>query len=499
VSGPASANLRGKLLTRYLEQVRAAQAQNDNLIVPRPPGALVEASEAQQQIWLHSELAGEVPVYNEPVTVHYNGQLDVQAFESAFNEILRRHEALRTCFVWRDDKLLQIVEPEIKMPLPAIDLRKLSNARRENQVLEWATRDAKTPFNLQQAPLLRARLFRMRDAEYRLYLTLHHIIFDGVSLSRIFLPELKTLYSAYSTGVDAGLEPVRVHYPDYSYWRRQSPLESEVNQKLCYWNDVFSEDAPELRLPMDRPRPEIPSYAGAMVRFAIPEDTTDLLKRAAQACKATLHVTLLSAFHVLLYHYTGDCDQSIGIASSTRKHTATMGIIGYFLNTVVLRTKFLPEDTFTTLVTRVREVTVNSLSHDDVPFSRIVSQFDRTRKPGLSPLFQVMFSLQPPLPSLTPEWGFTQMDIDTGTSKFDLHLELDDRKERLIGRFIYSTTLFDEKTIRQMAGVWLILLAAVAHTPQMSISQLSGQLGTFSSKRAAGPDSLLKRFQKLWK
>jgi hypothetical protein len=498
VSDSASTDTRRKLITRHLERVRAAQGQSGHSIVPRPPGIPAEASEAQQQVWLHSELAGGIPLYNEQVTINYNGELDVKAFESAFNEILRRHEALRTCFVWRDEKLLQVVEPEIKMSLPAIDLRKVSKSRREEQALESATRDARTPFNLQKAPLLRPRLVRMQDTEYRLYLTLHHIIFDGISLSHIFLPELQALYSAYTTGAESGLESVTLHYPDYAWWQRQRASDGGLNQQFRYWGDVFSEDAPVLRLPIDQPRPEIQSYRGAMVKFAIPADTTELLKRVAQNCKATLHVTLLSAFHVLLYHYTGDCDQSIGVVSSTRKHVATMGMIGYFLNTVVLRTKFSREDTFTALVTLVRETSLNALSNDDVPFGRIVSQFDRIRKAGISPLFQVMFSLQPSLPPLNPGWGFTQMDIDTGISKFDLHLELDENKSGIIGRFIYRTDLFDERTIGRMTAAWLSLLGVIADASHQSISQLSEQLGASASKRASGPPSLLRRLQKLW-
>ena len=498
MNSSVSGDTRRKLLAGYLARNLSAGVQAGASIPPRPSGIEVEASEAQQQLWLHSQMAGEAPLYNEPFTLHYRGELEVPAFERAFNEIFRRHEAWRTSFIWSNGKLVQVVSPEIHVDLSVTDLRRISKSKREATALACATIDSKAPFNLEKPPLFRGRLFRMEDAEYRLYFTLHHIIFDGVSLSRIFLPELQALYAVYSSGTSPALEPVSVHYPDYAQWHREWLLSGGANQQLRYWGTVFSEDAPEIRLPLDRPRNGVQSYVGAMITFAAPPETLDRLKRVAQECNATLNVIVLSAFHVLLYHYTGDCDQSIGTASSTRKHGGTMGMLGYFLNTVVLRTRFLPEDTFTGLVNRVREVTLNALSNNDVPFGRIVGQFDRARKPGVNPLFQVMFSLQPALPSLAPGWGFTQMDVDTGVSKFDLHLEIDEREEGLIGRFIYNTDLFDEKTIRQMTADWLSLLDAIAHSPHESISRLSEQVQLPVKKKTSGAASLRTRFQKLW-
>jgi hypothetical protein len=494
VSRSVPADARRKLLAGYLERTRGTRLQADDSIPPRPPGVEVEASEVQQQLWLHLELAGGVPLYNEPVTVHYHGELDVAAFERAFNEILRRHEAWRTSFVWRDGKLLQIVAPELKIELWPTDLRKLPISKREERALSWAVKDAKAPFDLAKLPLFRPRLFRIQDEEYRLYLTLHHIIFDGVSLYRIFLPELQALYAAYVTGAETALPPVTVHYPDYSYWHRQWLLSGGADEQLSYWKDALSGELPELRLPLDHPRPAVTTHAGAMVTFTIPPHTTALLNQIAQAWNATLFMTVVAAFHVLLYHYTGDCDQIIGSMSSSRKYSATLHMLGLFLNTIVLRTKFLPEEGFAVLVARVREVTLNALSNDDVPFSLL----DRTRKAGLSPLFRVMFSLEPPLSSLSSGWGFTQMDVETDVSKVDLHLELDEREEGLIGRFIYSTELFDEKTIRQMTAAWILLMESVTRAPEQSISQLSERLRTSSGKSDSGRISLLEKFQKLW-
>jgi hypothetical protein len=498
VSNPISAETRRKLLAGYLERTRGARTQADDSIPLRPAGMPVEASEAQQQLWLHSELAGQAPLYNEPVTIYFNGELDVAAMEAAFNEILRRHEAWRTSFVWRDDKLLQVIAPEVKMELPLIDLRKLSTAKREGRAREIAIADAKAPFDFGKAPLIRCRLFRLQDTEYRLYLTLHHIIFDAVSMYHIFLPELQTLYAACVKGEDPALKPVSVQYADYSHWQRQWLTSGGADEQLRYWKDALSGDLPELPLPLDRPRSISKSYAGDMVTFAIPAGTTTRLNEIAQAAKATLNATALSAFHILLYHYTGACDQSVGTASSSRKHLATMEMMGLFLNTVVLRTKVVPDEPFTALLARVQATTWRALSNDDIPFSRVVSEVDRTRKEPHRPLFQVMFSLQPPLPPLAPEWGFTQMDISAGVSKFDLHLEIDEREEGLIGRVIYSTDLFDEKTIRGMLETWRCLIDFIVEAPNQSVSQLLQRIDALRLKPSSGPTSLLEKLQRIW-
>lgn len=498
VNRAAPADARRKLLAGYLARTRGARADAGDSILPRPTGMPVEASEVQQQLWLHLELAGGVPLYNEPVTVHYSGELDVAAFERAFNEILRRHEAWRTSFLWRDGKLLQIVAPELKVKLPLTDLRKLSAAKREERALACAVMDAKGSFDLATVPLFRARLFRMQDREYRLYLTLHHIIFDGVSLYRIFLPELQALYSAFVNGKEPALEPVLTHYADYSHWQQQWLLSGGADEQFRFWQDALAGDLPELRLPLDHPRPPVTSHAGAMVTFTIPPGTTALLNGIGQAQNATLYMTILAAFHVLLYHYTGDCDQIIGTMSSSRKHSATLHMLGLFLNTVVVRTRFRPDETFRALVAKVREVTLNALSNDDVPFSRLVNYFGQTRKTGLSPLFKVMFSLEPPLSPLAPGWGFTQMDVETNIAKVDLHLELDLREEGLIGRFIYSTELFEEKTIRQITADWLFLVNCIAQTASLSVSQLSERLRDSHADSPSGLASLLGKLQKFW-
>ena len=459
-------------LSRYLEQARAKRSRAEDVIPLRERGVDVEATSAQQQLWLHSELASGSPIYNEPVTVQFSGELNVAAFERAFNEILRRHEAWRTGFCWSGETLIQRVRSELSLALPITDLRSLPERRREPRAIQLATEDAKLSFNLAQPPLLRARLVRLAEREYRLFLTLHHIIFDAYSLYQIFLPELHACYDAFSNGTEPGLPALRAQYPDYALWQKRSFRPSALEPHLLYWDTQLSGQLPVLRLRPDCPHLVNQTHKGAMMAFSISRNVTERLKEIGAARNATLFIMLLAAFNVLLYSETSQCDIAVGSASSSRKHPETEKMLGYFLNTIVLRAKFSPEEHFLDLITRVREVVIGALSHDEVPFELLVSRFEKHRRPGVHPLFEVMFSLGPPLRHLPPGWGFTKTDVDTGAAKIDLWLDLDEREDGLSGRFFYSVDLFNELTISQLSNKWIILLDTISNKPNESVASL---------------------------
>ena len=460
------------LLAQHLERTRGIRARTARTIPVRPPDSCVEASEAQQQVWLHAQLAGDIPLYNEPVTIHYKGNLDVAAFERSFNAVLGRHEAWRTFFEWRNGKFLQIVVPSLEVSIPFTDLRQEPAHRRERRALELATQDGIVPIDITRAPLFRARLVRLGDSEFRFYLTLHHMLFDGVSLYQIFLPELQANYRAFLQGTTAALEPLTAQYADWCLYQKQHSDDTVIASRLKYWEELLRGDLPEIPLPLDRPRPPVRSFAGAHHPFSIPAETARKLKRIGEANRATAYMTLLAAFHVLLFQLTGQADQVIGSVTSTRAHPQTERLLGYFLNTILVRTRLEPSARFVDSLAHVREVTLEALDHE-VPFSTLVSRFGKRRKPGTSPLFQVMFSMEPELPELDRCWGLTQMDVETNASKFDLYLELDDRPDALIGRFTYSTEVFDQATINQMSRQWAFLLDAIANNPDQTVLQLS--------------------------
>lgn len=460
-------------LASFLKNRRSRPAAERDGIPTRSPNQLVEATEAQQQIWLHAELA-QAPLYNEPITIHYDGELDVAAFERAFNSVLDRHEAWRTSFEWRDGKLMQIVADHLTVTLPVNDLRSLPSRKREAAALNAAREDSKRPFALDQLPLFRGRLCRMADDRYRFYLTLQHIIFDGVSLYRIFLPELQAFYKAFHSGTVLLLPPLERQFADFALHSQLRAAEDR-EQLIKYWTGVLSRPAPPLALPFDFPRPVVRSFAGEMAKFALSRTMTASLKEVGERGSATLFMTLLAAYHVLLYSYTGACDQPVGTATSSRKHELTQGMLGLFLNTVVLRSSFSREETFVDLLAKVRETVVGALMHDDISFGELVTLFEKNRVPGLNPLFQLMFSLEPPLSPLEPGWRFTQMDVETSLSKYDLHLEMDEREDELIGRFIYSVELFREQTIEELKARWLRLLDLISKNPLWTIEQLAAQ------------------------
>jgi len=480
MSSDAPLHSRQPAIARYLERTRAERALMRDNIPARPPGADVEASDPQQQIWLHAQIAGDTLAYNEPVTLRYEGDLNVSAVERGFNEIIRRHDAWRTVFEWRQNKLWQSVIPDFSIRIPMVDLRGERADRREQRAVELAAQDWGIPFDLTKLPLFRARLVRLADRDFRLYLTLHHIIFDGVSLYQVLLPELEICYAAFSMNRESSLEPVPVQYPDYCLYR-QSHLGSQ-DTSIRYWEQRIGGELPELPLPLDRPRPPVRSFVGAMDPFTVSREIAQQVRAVGQLNGATSYMTYLAAFHLLLYHFTGQSDQVVGTVSSGRQHEQTERILGCFLNTVVLRVIIRPEASFVDLLMRVREATLEALIHE-LPFTMLLGRFAKHRTPGVSPLFQVMFTFEPPLLHAESDWRLSHMDVNTGTSKYDLHLELDDRQQGLTGRFMYPLDVFDASTIAGLKRKWTALLGLIATQPHTIVADLSRALNESGAGR----------------
>jgi hypothetical protein len=258
----------------------------------RPPGTTAPVSFAQQQLWLHAQLAPDVPLYNEPVTIHHAGVLDVGALERAFTEIVRRHEAWRTTFAVVDGEVCQVIQPPPAITLPVVDLRSRPAEEREREAIRLATEDAQRPLDLERGPLLRPTLVWLTDTEHRLFLTLHHIIFDGVALYRVFLPELATLYEAFAAGRPSPLAEPPIQYADFAHWQRASePGHAAWARQLAYWRHALA-DAPTLQLPTDRPRPAVQSVRGAMEKLAFSPTTSEALRALAARERATLYMTM---------------------------------------------------------------------------------------------------------------------------------------------------------------------------------------------------------------
>ncbi len=431
----------------------------------------IPLSFSQEQLWFLAQLEPDVPVYNEPCTIHFSGVLDVDALEKALNEIIKRHESLRTRFITMDRQPVQVIDPPSTFNLAVVDLRKLPENQREAEALRLATIEAKQPFDLTSGPLFAASLIQLADFDCRLFLTFHHIITDGVSIYSVFLPELAALYEAFLSGTPSPLAPLPIQYADFAVWQRQWLAQDILERQLGYWKQQLA-DLPVLQLPLDHPRLSKQTFRGERQCLALSKELTEALKALSQQEGVTLYMTLLAAFKTLLYRYTGQTDLVVGTVSAGRNRPEIEVLIGYFLNILVLRTDFSDNPSFRQLLERVREVTLAAYAHEDLPFEKLVEALQIQRNLSHNPLFQVAFVLEPPIPALNVDWAVSFLDVYTDTAKFDLTLELDERPEGIIGCFEYSTDLFEASTIDRMIGHFQTLLEGIVVSPQGRISEL---------------------------
>jgi surfactin family lipopeptide synthetase A len=462
---------RKQLLEAYFRTHLETAYEQPAQVTPRAPGATMPLTFAQQQLWLHAQLAPNTALYNEPLTLRHRGPLEVAALERAFSEIVRRHEAWRTTFPVVAGEPAQSVLPPFPVHLLEIDLRAFCSANREDEAVRLATADAHLPFDLARGPLFRAKLVRLDEEEHRLYVTLHHLIFDGFSGYRVFLPELVALYDAFSQGQPSPLPELPFQFGDYALWQQERMRDSALEPHMQYWRKQLKGPLPSLHLPLSGPVPAIRTFGGAMRSVWLPLALSESLGEVCREEGVTLFMVLLAAFKVLLHRYSGQEDILVGSNTAGRRHPGSENLLGYFLNTVPLRTDLAGDPTFTELLDRVRGVTLDALSHEEVPLDRLVADLQPERDPHRNPLFQILFSLEPPLWPVAPEWDLTCIEVETGATKFELCMVLDDRTEGLLCRLIYNTALFDAGVVAQMAGHWHTLLEAIAADPGRHISE----------------------------
>ncbi len=406
------------------------------------------------------------PAYNIPATMHFHGQLDRLALQRSLTEIAQRHEVLRTTFVLLDGQPMQVITPTVGQG--AINLGAINRAP---NTASGTWQEAARPFDLAQGPLWRVSLFRSGPEDYVLFLLIHHSIADGWSIG-LFFQELTTLYTAFSTGQPSTLPALPIQYADFAVWQRASLQEERLAEHLRYWQQQLAGASEMLELPTDYPRPLVPTHHGATYTFALSSQLTESLKVLSRQEGVTLYITLVAAFQLLLYRYTGQDDLIIGTAAADRTQPEVQELLGLFLNTVVLRTNFSGDPTVRDLLARVREVVLDAHVHQDLPFERLVQELNLQRSSGQSPLFQISLQLDPSSPVTSTSWTLTRMSTGTGATKFDLSLELDDHPDGLIGHLEYSTDLFTEPTIVRMATHWQTLLENMVAVPTQTVALL---------------------------
>ena len=353
--------------------------------------ATAPLSFAQERLWFLDQLEPGSTVYNIPRAFRLTGRLDSAALERSLNEIMRRHEALRTTFKSVDGTPRQVVAAQLTLPLPVIDLSDRSASDRENEVHRFTAEVARRPFDLSRGPLVRTTLLRLGQEEHILLLNMHHIVSDGWSMAILFR-ELADLYEAYTNGKPSPLAELPIQYVDYAVWQRNWLKGEVLETQLSYWKKQL-ENISTLNLPTDRPRPAVQTFHGARESLVLSTDLTQALKATSRKEGATLFMTLLAAFQILLHRLTGQEDIAVGSPIAGRNRSEIEGLIGFFINTLVLRTDLSGNPTFTELLARVRRDCLEAYAHQDVPFEKLLEELRPKRDLSRTPLFQVFLNM----------------------------------------------------------------------------------------------------------
>ena len=427
---------------------------------------------AQNRLWITWQLDPHSSAYTIPGALRLRGELDEDAVRHSFQQLIQRHEALRTRFYERDGQAFQRVDNNTDFDLQIIDLSDLPAAEREARAQQIREDEARTQFDLEQGPLLWVTLVRLDDEDHQLLVTLHHIIADGWSLN-ILIDEFSRLYAAASQGQALELPPLTLHYADYGSWQRQWLAEGEGQRQLAYWKNQLGEEHPTLSLATDHPRTSQQIHSASRHSVRLDARLGAAIRQIAQANEATPFMLLLAAFQTLLYRYSGQRDIRIGVPNANRPRQETQGLIGFFINTQVLRAELDGRLPFNQLLAATRECTLGAQAHQDLPFEQLLEAFPQAREQGL---FQVMFNHQQrDLSALRRLPGMLADELawHSREAKFDLQLHSEeDRNGRLSLSFDYADELFDTTTIERLAEHFVNLLQAVCEQPQQAIGDL---------------------------
>lgn len=427
----------------------------------------------QEALWFLDQLAPGSPLYNVPAAVRIGGALDVDLLRRSLNAVVARHAVLRTVFCTTDGSPRQRVLSELEVEVPLVDLSGSPPASRETEALGRVIEEARRPFDLSRGPLLRALLVRLSPDEHVFLLTIHHIVSDGWSMG-VFVREMVALYEGFRRGNGAPLRRLPVQYADFAAWQRESISGGALHRQLHYWKGQLAGASETLDLPTDHLRPAVPSYRGGRCRLELSAELSESLQTLSRREGVTLFMTLLAAFEVLLWRYSGQDDLCVGTPVAGRNRAELEGLIGFFVNTLVLRGNLAEDPPFREFLQQTFETTMGAYAHQELPFEQLVEQLQPQRRLSRSPLFQVMFVLQnAPRGALeVPGLSLTPLPLEVGTAKFDLTLSVEDSGGRLGGWLEYNADLFEESTVRRMVGQLQTLLAGVVADPQRRLSEL---------------------------
>lgn len=443
-------------------------------IPPRDPDAPNFAAYAQQRLYFLHEMAPRAAAYNMFDALRLRGALDVLALEQALQGVVERHQSLRTTFTTQNDETVAVIAPELALAVPVVDLaQSVGEAATWETAQRRAEAEIRRPFDLRTGPLLRMTLIRVAPDEHLLVLVVHHIIADEWSLG-LFWRELAAGYAALRSGASPALPELPLQYADFAAWQRGRWQAGELEPQLAYWREQLAGELPVLHLPCDRPRPDAQTFRGALISAPLPAGVVTALKEIGQAQGATLFMTVLAAFNVLLHRYTGGTDIPVGTPAATRDDPGVQGLIGLFLNTLVLRTDLSGNPRFDRLLARVRDVALDAYAHRELPVEKLVETLHPSRDGGRNPLFQVMFVHQTEQSSAVdfPGLTATPVTLDYGAAKFDLTLFLGETEGETRLSIEYNTDLFDAATVQRMMGHMGTLLVGIAAQSATRIGEL---------------------------
>ncbi|HEX3145168.1 MAG TPA: condensation domain-containing protein, partial [Pyrinomonadaceae bacterium] len=478
-SGPPlpASEAKRLLIEKYLRG-DIATPQPSSRVIPRRSGIKPQLSYSQERLWFIDQLMPASPAFNVPMAVKVNAPIEVATLQRAIDEIIRRHESLRTIFVTDNGVPSVVVADRCAAALEVIDITQLEGTIRDAKAHRLVEQEVLRPFDLSQGPLLRTKFIRCSADESILVVTMHHIVSDGWSLL-LFFNELSTLYDAFKAGTSSPLAPLGIQYSDYAHWQRDWLRDEIIEQQLSYWKNQLAGELPVLDLPTDRPRPPMQTFAGACEVAMLSPELTRSLRRLSQRAGATLFMTLLAAFKVLLHRLSGQQDIIVGSPITNRPHTETESLIGLFLNNLALRSDLSGNPNFLEMLSRVRQTALDAYSNQDVPFEKLIEELKPERDLSRTSIFQVYFNLfsfsdDIPLPgggrtSFVDAWLQTEETL----SKFDLTLYAGVDDDSLKLAFVYNTDLFARARVAEMMRQLTDLLTQIIDRPDEQIGAYS--------------------------
>jgi len=463
-----------KILLEQRLRNREARTSRLQQIAASPRPLRIPLSYAQQRLWFIDRLEGTSTEYNMLEALRLKGELGREALERAMNTIIERHESLRTHFEEVDGEPVQVIEAERHLEIPLLDLRKLSREEQEDAVGKAMVREIEEPFDLGCGPVLRIKLLQLGDEEHIVLQTLHHIASDGWSVG-VMNRELGILYEAYREGRENPLEPLQVQYADFALWQRESLQDGILPKGLEYWREQLSGIPERLELPTDRPRSAMRNWEAGMCCTDLDAELISQLTHLGRKTETTLYMTLLAGLGVVLGRYSAQHDIAIGTSIANRQAMQLEGLIGFFINRLVLRLRLCAELSFRELLLQVRGTALDAYKYQDIPFERVVEELSPKRSLNMTPLYQVSFTMlnAPRVRRELKGMMLKPVELKKIHVRTDLEIHAFEQKGKLELRWLYSRELFDPWRIEQMARHYVRALKGMAADPDQPLSQVT--------------------------